>query len=150
MLEFGIVLTTLALAVWVGSIVFQTAVVAPSVFTTLDIDDAGRFLRGLFPRFFTAGAVCGVVMLLGLASIYGAGASDTRLLTFGLTTGLMLVLQIAAGRMVPAINAARDQGEAGKRRFGQLHGINVGLTVLVLLLGLFLLGGLALAVVDAA
>lgn len=146
MIEIGVVTVQLALAVWVGAIVFQSAVVAPSVFTTLDAGDAGTFLRGLFPRFFVAGLVCGAGMLAGTGLIYAAGARDPRLVALAVITGVMIALQFSAGRMVPAINAARDAGEAGRRRFGRLHGINVLLTVAVLVLGVGLLAAIAMAV----
>lgn len=146
MIEIGVVIVTLALAVWVGAIVFQSAVVAPSVFSTLAADDAGTLLRGLFPRFFRAGLVCGAGMLLGIGLIFGAGARGGLIVPFAVTTALMIALQFSAGRMVPAINAARDAGEAGRRRFGRLHGINVLLTIAVLVLGIGLLAAIALAV----
>ena len=34
-----------------GMILFQTAIVAPVVFTTLDAENASKFLRKIFPRF---------------------------------------------------------------------------------------------------
>ncbi len=148
MTEFGIISTTIALAVWVGAIVFQSAVVAPSVFSALASEDASRFLRRLFPRFFLAGLICGVVMLIGLVCIYAAGGWRPSLTLAAIVTGSMLAMQFVAGRMVPSINAARDAGEAGRQRFGRLHGINVLLTIAVLLLGLILLSGIAVATQD--
>ena len=38
--------------------------------------------------------------------------------------------------MVPAINAARDAGEAGKACFDRLHRLSVLFTVVILLLGI--------------
>jgi hypothetical protein len=38
------------------------------------------------------------------------------------------------------INAARDAGETGAARFHRLHRLSVGLTVVVLLLGIIALG----------
>ncbi|MEL7023809.1 MAG: DUF4149 domain-containing protein [Pseudomonadota bacterium] len=149
MTTFGICLTVLALAIWVGSIVFQSAVVAPSVFTALDSEHAGKFLRGLFPRFFKAGLVCGAVMLLGLALMYFGGAWSEDLTLFAAIVVAMSSLQAAAGAMVPAINAARDAGEAGRKRFGQLHGVNVLLTIAVLLLGIALIVVVATTALNA-
>ncbi|MEM1440350.1 MAG: DUF4149 domain-containing protein [Pseudomonadota bacterium] len=146
MIELGGITVTLALAIWVGAIVFQSAVVAPSVFKTLEADSAGRFLRGLFPRFFQAGLFCGFAMLAGAAVLFFAGVRDGRLSTLAIVTAVMVALQFTAGRMVPAINAARDAGEDGRKRFGQLHGINVLLTIAVLLLGIGMLAALATAV----
>ena len=36
----------------VGIIVFHTAIIAPTVFRSLTLDDAGTFLRTVFPKFF--------------------------------------------------------------------------------------------------
>ncbi|MEC8000602.1 MAG: DUF4149 domain-containing protein, partial [Pseudomonadota bacterium] len=35
-----------------GAIVFQTSIIAPSVFKTLDADNASPFLRTIFPKLF--------------------------------------------------------------------------------------------------
>ena len=43
----------------VGTIIFQTAIVAPSVFTSLSGADSSTFLRKVFPRFFILLAVLG-------------------------------------------------------------------------------------------
>ena len=56
------ILVTLLLVVVgirLGAIVFQSAYVAPVVFTVLDEAAASRFLRSLFPRFFKLGIGCG-------------------------------------------------------------------------------------------
>ena len=145
MVDIGFIAITLATAIWVGAIVFQSAVVAPSVFTTLDASDAGALLRNLFPRFFAAGLLCGAVMVVAVGLMVATGAGGDLVRIAGAIAVVMLALQFAASRMVPAINAARDAGYAGKRRFGRLHALNVVLTVLVLLLGLGLLGVLAVA-----
>ena len=60
----------------------------------------------------------------------------------------MTVLAIISLALVPRINAARDEGEAGAARFESLHRLSVLLTVLILLAGivvLVLIAGLAAA-----
>ena len=54
----------LALAVWIGSIVFFTAVVAPTVFKVLQSDDAARLQRALFPRYYLTGILCTAVSIV--------------------------------------------------------------------------------------
>ena len=61
----------------------------------------------------------------------------------------MLLLQIVSLKMVPLINAARDAGEAGASRFHKLHRLSVGLTVIVLLLGIIALGIVGTSAVTA-
>ena len=46
-----------------GMILFQTAIVAPVVFSTLDAENASKFLRKIFPRFFM------VIFILGISAI---------------------------------------------------------------------------------
>lgn len=127
-------LTLAAAGVWTGAILFHSAVVAPSTFRVLDSDTAGLFLRRLFPSFFRFGLVCGALMLAGLVA-EAAFAASMRMDALAITIA-MCVLQAICLAMVPAINAARDEGEAGKRRFGRLHLVNVLLTVSVLVMGL--------------
>lgn len=130
-----------AAGIWAGSIVFHSAVVAPATFKVLSADDAGLFLRRLFPAFFRFGLVCGALMIVGLLLALGPRAALTSL-TMALAIA-MCVLQVICLAMVPAINAARDQGEAGRQRFGRLHGINVMLTLGVLVMGVIVIYRLA-------
>ena len=130
----GASLLLAAAGTWIGSIIFQTAVVAPTVFASLDESSARVFLRRLFPSFFRLGLVCGGLMLLGLA-LTGFDSRLARLI--GAATGVMLVLEAASLWMVPTINAARDSDD--HQRFERLHRINVALTVVVLLLGIAIL-----------
>lgn len=134
---------TIAAAVWIGSIVFQSAIVAPTVFVNLDEGSARVFLRTLFPRLFVLGLLCGALMaasmlLVGLAS----GWTATSATILG-STLVMLFLGGLSLRMVPHINAARDAGEAGKPTFKRLHRTNVSMTMVVLLLGLAILSLIA-------
>ncbi len=127
-------LTLAAAGVWTGAILFHSAVVAPATFKVLDSNAAGLFLRRLFPSFFRFGLVCGGLMLVGLV-VDATFASSVRGNALAITVA-MCVLQAICLAMVPAINAARDEGEGGKRRFGRLHLVNVLLTISVLVMGL--------------
>lgn len=134
---------TIAAAVWVGAIVFQSAIVAPAVFADLDEAAARSFLRTLFPRFFCLGMVCGALMLAGLFG-YGAMAGwSAPVVLLAMLSGVMLLLEAISLAMVPHINAARDGGQATQARFARLHRTSVLLTVVILLLGLALLAMIA-------
>ena len=126
----------LACAIWVGAIVFQSAVVAPSVFTTLDQTRASTLLRTLFPRFFKLGLVCGAIMALALALQAGLSAWTPVLTALASLTALMLVLEGLSLWLVPRINAARDAGNAGAARFANLHRLSVLLTLAILFAGI--------------
>ena len=136
---FVATLLTLSTAVWVGAIVFQSAVVAPAVFVELDEAAARSFLRTLFPRFFRLGLICGVLMLaavLGFAAFSGWTAPVAIL---ALITFIMIILEATSLAMVPHINSARDAGATGHAKFERLHRTSVLLTVAILLLGISVL-----------
>src|SRR5580700_1638162 len=49
------------LAVWIGSIVFFSFVVAPTVFRTLKPEDAAALIRRIFSKYYLIGMICGAV-----------------------------------------------------------------------------------------
>lgn len=129
-------LVNVAAAIWVGAIVFQSFFVAPVLFRHVEGPVASRFLRALFPKFYWLGLGCGAVMLVGILALAPAG----RLLA---AAGLMVAAEALSLWLVPRINAARDTGAAGAALFRRLHALSVGLTLLVLALGLWVLATLA-------
>ncbi len=135
MITISIAAANIATAILVGSIVFQSFIVAPTVFHRLENPQAGRLLRALFPRFYLLGLLCGLVLLLGVGSVgisQGWSAQTKWLLSAAV---FMTALQLFSLWLVPHINAARDAGIAGQGRFQRLHGLSVLLTILVLILG---------------
>ena len=112
--SLAIALITLAAGTWVGAIIFQSAVVAPAVFVDLDAESARRFLRTLFPRFYRLGLICGVLIMLGVATVAVLTGWSERLAIAGVATLTMVFLQVISLRLVPRINAARDSGDAGQ------------------------------------
>jgi hypothetical protein len=113
-----------------GVILFQSFVVASSIFKVLPEDNAGILLRNLFPKFFQ------FLAALALAA-----------LTIGLVYGLeffpLVFMQLAnfiffviCYSLIPATNRARD--EDNKKSFGMLHTVSVLLTLLALIINLSL------------
>ncbi|MEO1420260.1 MAG: DUF4149 domain-containing protein [Pseudomonadota bacterium] len=105
-------------ALIVGAMLFFSGVIAPLVFKVLQADDAGRFLRAMFPLYYV---VLGVTAVLGAVVAVLAGQSLAAWL-FALTAALLLASRFIA---VPIINAARDKMLAGdaaaKSRFDLWH-----------------------------
>ena len=106
----------------VGTIIFHSAIVAPTVFRTLDERDASVFLRTIFPKFFLFLTLINVVNVL-LALIDGQ---------FGVMVMAVIsaVLMGIAYGIIPMTNRSRDEGL--QQRFSQLHRVSVLLTVAVL------------------
>ena len=111
----------------VGVILFQTAVIAPTVFRSLGPDQAGPFLRKVFPKFFV------VLVVMGIAGAIAALASDANyqlwICLVTLTLGLLAFL------LIPMTNKSRDDGN--EKLFKKLHNASVLMTVLILVVNLF-------------
>ncbi len=140
---FTAAVLTICAGIWVGAIVFQSAIVAPAVFVELDEAAARSFLRTLFPRFFRLGLICGALMLAALFSFAMVSGWTETLVMLTSVTGVMIILEAISLAMVPHINAARDAGQNSQAMFTRLHRTSVFLTVAILLLGLTLLAVVA-------
>ena len=115
-------------SVWIGSIIFFSSIIAPTVFKSLDEKSAGLFLRAFFPKYYVFGIIIGV-----LAIVIDVKSHDN--LAF-LLIGSMIVLSFISRGLIPMINNARDMGDTGKDKFKKLHTFSVVLNVVTLLIGL--------------
>ncbi|MFT4517148.1 MAG: hypothetical protein ACI93D_000720 [Gammaproteobacteria bacterium] len=124
-------LIVVLVSIWVGSIIFFSAIIAPTVFKVLDEKSAGLFLRAFFPKYYIFGLIIGglSLVLIFLLNI----PVNTMLLALLI---VMIALTVTSKLMIPVINAARDMGEAGVSRFKKLHTMSVMLNVLTLVVGL--------------
>jgi hypothetical protein len=136
----------ISLTAWVGSILFFSFVVAPIVFRVLAAEDAGKFVRALFPRYYAWGTIAGAVALpayvagpLCYPEYRGPWVGVQALILLG----CIMVMLYAGNSLTPAINAARDAGANGQKRFDRLHRRSVRLNGLVLVVGLCLLTAFA-------
>lgn len=106
-----------------GVILFQTAIIAPSVFKVLSSNNAGPFLRTVFPKLFMFVAVLSMVgLILSLISSNTLGL----IIFFGSLLSMLICYFI-----VPVTNRARDEGN--DNAFKRLHTVSVVLTMIVLL-----------------
>ena len=106
-----------------GMIIFQTSVIAPSVFKTLSEEGAGPFLRSIFPKLFL------IILVLGaFQAILSIIQASITLTVVGFITFTSMLISYL---IVPATNKARDEND--QESFKRLHLISVILTVIVLL-----------------
>ena len=87
-------------AATLGAMVFFAVGIAPTVFQALPADEAGRFLRRLFPRYY-------------LALIIGSGLAGLLWMTSQpIASGVCLLIAFSTlwvrQRLVPRINSLRD------------------------------------------
>ena len=140
----------LSWALWIGAVVFFLFVVAPTAFHSLEVEHAGKFIRTVFPRYYLTGLVCGLFALLSGGSLLAMrfwpwkGGMTVLVLVFG----MMIVVLWARQRLVPRMDALRDEAREAREgldedarhevllRWQRLHRLSVQLNLLVLLLGL--------------
>ncbi len=134
----------LALAAWVGSVLFFSFGVAPVIFGVLGEQAGGRFVRALFPRYYLWGAIAGSIALPAYVAVplcypeYRGPLVGVQALA--ILAGILIMLY-GGNSLTPAINQARDAGPAGEQMFARLHRRAVRLNVMVMAIGLGLLIG---------
>lgn len=111
----------------VGIILFQSALIAPTVLKTLDAKATSNFLRAIWPKFFVVLSVIG-----GAAAI--AFWKDDKTAVEQILAVLLVALPIFAYAIIPATNRAADREDHA--RFKVLHRLSV-LTTLALLADYF-------------
>jgi hypothetical protein len=142
------VLYLLALSVWLGTVVFMSLVVAPTLFLSLPVEEAGRAVSALFPIYYRVGAGSGVVLLLTALTLRRVTRRSPWTLV-SVLAATMLTATVYAGLVVqPRAQALRlqlhqvDVPDRVKAEFDDLHHRAVQLN------GAVLVGGLAIAVIT--
>jgi hypothetical protein len=119
------------ISIWSGTIIFFSAVVAPTVFKSLDEREAGVFLRAFFPKYYIFGIVLGVISIIYL--LFSPVHSHLLYSIMAMT-----VLTILGRMSIPIINKARDTNN--EQAFKRYHLISVMMNVLTLVIGIIILG----------
>lgn len=112
-----------------GMILFQVALNAPAIFKVFSEEQAGPFLRVIFPKLFLNVAI---LSLVGLVIAIIGNRLSLQLLFFS-----TLLLMSIAYLLVPATNKARDEGR--DKSFKYLHLTSVILTLFTLIVCLVIL-----------
>jgi hypothetical protein len=141
------VLFWLAMACWVGGIVAVSFLVAPVVFDVLPRPTAGTMMGALFPLYYKAAVVVGVVALGSALVLWRVTAGVAAWRAIVVMLAVMLAATTYAGAVVqPAAHALRpalqrdDVAPDVRAEFARLHGRAMQLNVLVLVLGIATVG----------
>ena len=109
-----------ALSLLIGAMAMFSFVVAPSAFRLLPEEQAGKFVRGLFPLYYPVVTV--LCAMAGVALV--AGGPILSKIMFGMAALGLIAWKV----LMPRINAYRDRSLAGdaaaKKWFGRLHGLS--------------------------
>ena len=113
----------------VGIIIFQTSVIAPSVFKTINSEETSKFLRIIFPKFFI------LIFALGAMSLTAELLYEKNISTISISV-LTLLMAFLCYIIIPSTNSATDEGD--KKKFKKLHSISVFTTLCILLLNILI------------
>tara|TARA_B100000941_G_C28230497_1_gene411347 strand:- start:26 stop:427 length:402 start_codon:yes stop_codon:yes gene_type:complete len=112
-----------------GIILFQSSVIAPTVFKTLGPDDTSIFLRKIFPKMFSN------IFAFGLLSLLLA-LKNNQINTIQIFISVYTVLGSAlCYSIIPATNKATDEKKI--KRFKILHTVSVVVTLSILFVNVF-------------
>src|SRR5258706_987230 len=141
-----------ALSVSIGSIVFFSFFVAPTVFKVLKPEDAARLQRAVFPHYYFVGSVCAVIGFVAVAVLLARGAFPTwaALLSLVLLAGIGGADLWMRQSVMPKMNEVRDRVAAVRASGGKpetsldaewksMHGLSIAVNSAALLCGLLLL-----------
>ncbi len=121
-------ITLLLLNLMIAGVIFSHLVLTtPVIFRTLDEDEASRFLRAIFPRYYL------LLFLLSLPALLILYFQDSSLSWW---LGINLSAHALVGLIViPITNAAKDRG--WDKIFSFSHGISVYCTIVIFALSFF-------------
>ena len=122
-------ITLLLLNLMIAGVIFSHLVLTtPVIFRTLDEDEASRFLRAIFPRYYL------LLFLLSLPALLILYFQDSSLSWW---LGINLSAHALVGLIViPITNAAKDRG--WDKIFSFSHGISVYCTIVIFSISLIL------------
>ena len=114
-----------------GLIIYQSAMIAPSINKLLSTQDASTYLRFIWPKFFLTIAFLSIVGVI-IIQFSNPDQSFTKIV-FTVSFSLMLICFFA----IPFMNDARDSGK--QNVFFILHAGSMIFTLVVLVINLLIL-----------
>ena len=105
------------LAINLGMMIFFSFVLAPMIFKILDAENAGKFVRKIFPYYYFVN-----IIFLSIAVILFIIISSLGL-SFYITLSLAISFVFAQFILMPIINKFKDNNE--EKKFKYAHGTSV-------------------------
>ena len=105
------------IAVILGIMLFFSFVIAPVVFTTLDEDNARKFIRRIFPFYYNVNLGISFIVLLTFVYLSKLG------IDFYLISAIAILFAISNYLLMPLINKFRDEKQ--DKNFKYSHFISV-------------------------
>ena len=125
--QISIYLTSMIL----GIMLFFSFVIAPVVFTTLDDENARKFIRRIFPFYYNVNLVISFIVLLTFFFLSKFGIEFILILT------ITILFAISNYYLMPLINKYRDEKQ--NKKFKYSHFISVVINFIQMIFLVFLL-----------
>ena len=119
------------IAMILGIMLFFSFVIAPVVFTTLDEDNARKFIRRIFPFYYNVNLVISFIVLLTFLFLSKLG------LDFYLILLITILFATSNYLLMPLINKYRDEKQ--DKKFKYSHFISVVINFVQMICLVFLL-----------
>ena len=121
--QAGIYLTAMVL----GIMLFFSFVIAPVVFTTLDEDNARKFIRRIFPFYYNVNLGISLIILLTYIFLSKLGVD------FYLILAISLLFAISNYLLMPLINRYRDEGQDKKFKYSHFISVVINFVQMIFL-----------------
>ncbi len=105
------------LAISLGMMIFFSFVLAPMIFKILDAENAGKFVRKIFPYYYFVNLIFLSIAVILFIIISSLG------LSFYITLALAISFVFAQFILMPIINKLKDNNE--EKKFKYAHGTSV-------------------------
>jgi len=124
-------LTQNILAISLGMMIFFSFVLAPMIFKILDAENAGKFVRKIFPYYYFINLV-----FLSVAVVFFFIVSSFSI-NFYITLLLVISFVFAQFILMPLINRLKDNNQ--EKKFKYAHGLSVVINFSQMILLIYLL-----------
>ncbi len=118
-------------AIILAIMLFFSFVVAPVIFTTLDEDNARKFIRRIFPFYYNVNLLLSFILLISFLLLSKLG------IDFYLVLIISLLFAISNYFLMPLINKYKDQNQ--QKKFKYSHFLSVVINFLQIFLLILLL-----------
>jgi len=125
--QIGIYLTSMIL----GIMLFFSFIIAPVVFTTLDDENARKFIRRIFPFYYNVNLIISFIVLITFFFLSKFGIEFILILT------ITILFAISNYYLMPLINKYRDEKQ--NKKFKYSHFISVVINFIQMIFLVFLL-----------
>ena len=126
--QVGIYLTSMIL----GIMLFFSFVIAPVVFTTLDEDNARKFIRRIFPFYYNVNLGISLIVLLTFIFLNTLG------IDFYLILAICVLFAISNYLLMPLINKYRDEMQDKKFKYSHFISVVINFVQMIFLVVLLI------------